>query len=259
MDTGNLRRITGTLSASWAGIQHLGREEWAVGGGREIIDEAWGDGGIRVSRPPKLSLTGRNPTRQRSTLAAGSAGRRVLAKYYERRLPQEYIAAHYLTGVCAPRRVFHFCKGEKKGFKTTPVSDYNRDIRKLKELKEFEDTSLNITAGSFSDSLQEDEDRSGRPKIYEEAELEELLKEDSSQTQNELALTLGVTQQAVSHRLKSLGMIHKQEQRFTSYEDTKNWVDSWTTSKVKEFFRLGIRILPKRWKKVVASDAQYFD
>ena len=56
----------------------------------------------------------------------------------------------------------------------------------------------------------EDKDRSGRPKIYEDAELEELLEEDSSQTQKELALTLEVTQQAVSHRLKSLGMIHKQ-------------------------------------------------
>ncbi|GBO99721.1 Mariner Mos1 transposase [Eumeta japonica] len=36
------------------------------------------------------------------------------------------------------------------------------------------------------------------------------------------------------------------EQRFTSYEDTKNWVDSWIASKDKEFFRLGIRTLPER-------------
>ncbi|GBP87731.1 Mariner Mos1 transposase [Eumeta japonica] len=49
------------------------------------------------------------------------------------------------------------------------------------------------------------------------------------------------------------------EQRFTSYEDTKNWVDSWIASKDKEFFRLGIRTLPERWKKVVANDGQYFD
>ncbi|GBP13277.1 Mariner Mos1 transposase [Eumeta japonica] len=52
----------------------------------------------------------------------------------------------------------------------------------------------------------EDKDRSGRPKIYEDAELEE----DSSQTQKEFALTIEVTQQAVLHRLKSLGIIHKQ-------------------------------------------------
>ncbi|GBP41947.1 Mariner Mos1 transposase [Eumeta japonica] len=49
------------------------------------------------------------------------------------------------------------------------------------------------------------------------------------------------------------------EQRFTSYEDTKPRVDSWITSKDKEFFRLGIRTLPERWKKVSASDGQYFD
>ncbi|GBP81179.1 Nuclear receptor corepressor 2 [Eumeta japonica] len=50
----------------------------------------------------------------------------------------------------------------------------------------------------------------GKPKIYEDAEFEESLEEHSSQTQKELVLTLEVTQQAVSHRLKSLGMIHKQ-------------------------------------------------
>ncbi|GBP41296.1 Mariner Mos1 transposase [Eumeta japonica] len=48
-------------------------------------------------------------------------------------------------------------------------------------------------------------ERSGRPKISKDAELEE----DSSQTQKELALTLEITQQAISHRLKSLGKIHK--------------------------------------------------
>ncbi|GBP85704.1 Mariner Mos1 transposase [Eumeta japonica] len=36
------------------------------------------------------------------------------------------------------------------------------------------------------------------------------------------------------------------EQRFTSCEGTKNWVDSWIASKDKEFFRLGIRALPER-------------
>jgi len=46
--------------------------------------------------------------------------------------------------------------------------------------------------------------------MYEGAELEALLNEDSCQTQNELALTLGVIQQTISYRLKSLGMIQKQ-------------------------------------------------
>ncbi|GBP54769.1 Mariner Mos1 transposase [Eumeta japonica] len=40
----------------------------------------------------------------------------------------------------------------------------------------------------------EGKDRSGRPKIYEDAELEKILEEDSSQTQKEHALTLEVTQ-----------------------------------------------------------------
>lgn len=48
------------------------------------------------------------------------------------------------------------------------------------------------------------------------------------------------------------------EQRFYSYEETKNWVDSWIASKDESFFRRGIRMLPERWEKVVASDGQYF-
>lgn len=285
----------------------------------------------------------------------------------------------------------------------------------------------------------EDKERSGRPKVYEDAELETLLDEDSCETQEALALALGVTQPAISHRLKSLGMIQKQgnwvpyelkprnverrfftcemllarhkrkgflhrivtgdekwihydnpkkkkswgppghaststakpnihgkklmlciwwdqlgvvyyellkpnetitgalyrtqlmrlsrvlkekrahyysrhdkvillhdnarprvaapvktyletlnwevlphplyspdiapsdyylfrsmahglsEQHFTSYEDTKNWVDLWIASKDEAFFRRGIRMLPERWEKVVASDGQYFE
>ena len=47
--------------------------------------------------------------------------------------------------------------------------------------------------------------------MYEYAELESLLDEDSSQTQEALALTLGVTQPVILHRLKPIGMIQKQE------------------------------------------------
>ena len=47
----------------------------------------------------------------------------------------------------------------------------------------------------------EDKERSGRPKVYEDAELEALLDQDSCQMQEELARTLGVTQQSISHRL----------------------------------------------------------
>ncbi|CAK9816496.1 Mariner Mos1 transposase [Anthophora quadrimaculata] len=48
-------------------------------------------------------------------------------------------------------------------------------------------------------------------------------------------------------------------QHSTSYEDTKNWIDSWIFSKEEQFFRCGIRMLPKRWAKVVGSDGNYFE
>ena len=46
--------------------------------------------------------------------------------------------------------------------------------------------------------------------IFEDSELEALLAEDPSQTQEELAESLGVIQQAISKRLKAMGMIQKQ-------------------------------------------------
>ncbi|GBP70287.1 Mariner Mos1 transposase [Eumeta japonica] len=66
-----------------------------------------------------------------------------------------------------------------------------------------------------SDFDVENKDANGGPKIYDDGEflfsiVSELLEEDSSQTQKELALTLKVTQQAVSHRLKLLEIIYKQ-------------------------------------------------
>lgn len=49
----------------------------------------------------------------------------------------------------------------------------------------------------------------GQAKKFEDAELQTVLNEDPSQTQEELANTLGVTQQTISHRLKAMGMIRK--------------------------------------------------
>jgi len=60
--------------------------------------------------------------------------------------------------------------------------------------------------GDFS---VEDKPRSGQPKKFEDKELEALFEEDQSQTQEELAESLGVTQQAISVRLRVMGMIQK--------------------------------------------------
>ena len=49
------------------------------------------------------------------------------------------------------------------------------------------------------------------------------------------------------------------DQHFRSYEEVKNWIDSWIASKDDQFFRRRIRTLPERWEKIVASDGQYFE
>ena len=51
----------------------------------------------------------------------------------------------------------------------------------------------------------EDEERPGKPKKFEDVELEVLLDVDCCQTQEELAESLRVTQAAISKRLKSAG------------------------------------------------------
>ena len=56
----------------------------------------------------------------------------------------------------------------------------------------------------------EDEERPGQPKKFEDEELETLLDEDCCQTQEELAESLGVTQAAISKRLKAAGYIQMQ-------------------------------------------------
>ena len=48
-------------------------------------------------------------------------------------------------------------------------------------------------------------------------------------------------------------------QLFRSYEEVKKWIDSWIASKEASFFRDSIQQFPERWKKVVASDGQYFE
>ncbi|EFN83668.1 Histone-lysine N-methyltransferase SETMAR, partial [Harpegnathos saltator] len=48
-------------------------------------------------------------------------------------------------------------------------------------------------------------------------------------------------------------------ERFTSYDSIQKWVNDWIVSKEIEFFTRGIRLLPERWAKVVASDGKYFE
>ena len=60
--------------------------------------------------------------------------------------------------------------------------------------------------------------------IFEDSKLEALLAEDSCQMQEELSKSLGVTQQAISKRLKAMGVIQKQG-NWVSYELKSKDVD----------------------------------
>ncbi|GFW24574.1 mariner Mos1 transposase [Trichonephila clavipes] len=62
----------------------------------------------------------------------------------------------------------------------------------------------------YGDFEVEDQHGGGREKVFEDAESEALLDQDSYQTQQELSGSLGVIQQAISKRLKVMGMIQKQ-------------------------------------------------
>jgi len=62
----------------------------------------------------------------------------------------------------------------------------------------------------FGDFDVEDRHSNRREKIFEDAKLEALLEQDSCRNQEELARSLGVTQQAISKLLKAMGMIQKQ-------------------------------------------------
>ncbi|EGI70754.1 Mariner Mos1 transposase, partial [Acromyrmex echinatior] len=55
------------------------------------------------------------------------------------------------------------------------------------------------------------------------------------------------------HLFRSMAHDLLADQHFQSYEEVKNWIDSWIASKDDQFFR-GIRMLLERWEKVVASD-----
>ena len=56
----------------------------------------------------------------------------------------------------------------------------------------------------------DDRPREGKPKTFEDAELEALLDDDPCQTQEEFASALGVNRQTISKRVHAFGMIQKQ-------------------------------------------------
>ena len=66
---------------------------------------------------------------------------------------------------------------------------------------------IRFRSGEFN---VEDRHGGGKEKSFEDSKLEALLAENSCQTQEELAESLEVNQQAISKRLKAMGMIRKQ-------------------------------------------------
>ena len=60
------------------------------------------------------------------------------------------------------------------------------------------------------------------------------------------------------HLFASMGHALAQ-QRFTSYENVRKWLDDWFGSKEQQFFWRGIHKLSNRWKKCIATDGQYFE
>ena len=86
-------------------------------------------------------------------------------------------------------------------------------------------------------------------KIFEDSELEALIAEDSCQTQEELAESLGVTQKAISKCLEAIRMIQNQG----------SWVPHELKPKDAKRRFFACEQLLQRWKEVMASDGQCFE
>jgi len=75
----------------------------------------------------------------------------------------------------------------------------------------------------------EDKERSGRPKTIEDADLQTLLDEDDTQTQDQLAKVLNMTRQGVSKRLHAMGKIQK-EGKWVPHELTERQMENRRTT-----------------------------
>lgn len=84
-----------------------------------------------------------------------------------------------------------------------------------------------------------DKERPGQPKKFEDEELEELLDQDPSQTQAEMAEALGVSQQAICKLLKAIGMVRKENY----------WVPHELNDRQKENRKLTCEILLQRQQR----------
>ena len=63
----------------------------------------------------------------------------------------------------------------------------------------------------------ENKERSGRPRAFEDEELQALVDENPCQTQKQLAEALNCAQSVISDRLKALGKVYK-EGKWVSYK-----------------------------------------
>ncbi|EFN76928.1 Histone-lysine N-methyltransferase SETMAR, partial [Harpegnathos saltator] len=71
----------------------------------------------------------------------------------------------------------------------------------------------------------EDKERSGRPKTIEDADLQALLDEDDTQTQDQLAEALNMTRQGISKRLHAMGKI-QEEGKWVLHELTERQMEN---------------------------------
>lgn len=98
-----------------------------------------------------------------------------------------------------------------------------------------------------------DKKRSGQPKRFEDTEMQALLNEDDTQTQEELAEALNVDRTTVSKRLKAMGKIQK----------CGKWVPHELTERQQEKRKIVCEMLIERYKRksflhrIVTSDEKW--
>ncbi|GFS51118.1 mariner Mos1 transposase [Trichonephila clavipes] len=113
-----------------------------------------------------------------------------------------------------------------------------------------------------------DQHGGGREKVFEDAELDALLDQDSCQTQQELSGSLEVTQQAISKRLKVMEMIQKQGNWVPPLSDCQviysqfglaiHQNDHQARSRFVEWAQNEITVVPDFHKRILFSDEAHF-